>query len=68
MNFMVKPTVPQRVSFEVVPPPIPASDIKETVTADVVVLGAGISGLTAALSAAERGVKVVELEKAPNVN
>jgi fumarate reductase flavoprotein subunit len=68
MNFMVKPTVPERASFEVVPPPIPASDIKETVTADVVVLGAGISGLTAALSAAERGAKVVELEKAPNVN
>jgi fumarate reductase flavoprotein subunit len=49
MNFMVKATVPEKASFEVVPPPIPASAMKETVTADVLVLGAGIAGLTAAL-------------------
>jgi len=54
-----------KASFEVPPPPIPAKDIRETITADVVVLGAGISGLTAALSAAEAGAKTILLEKSP---
>lgn len=40
---------------------------EETLTADVVVIGAGASGTAAALAAAERGVKVVVLEKAPAV-
>lgn len=39
----------------------------ETLSADVVVIGAGASGTAAALAAAERGVKVVVLEKAPAV-
>lgn len=52
-------------SFEVPPPPIPAKDIKDTANADVVVVGAGIAGLTAALSAAEAGAKVIALEKGP---
>jgi fumarate reductase flavoprotein subunit len=58
----------EKASFEVSPPPIPAKEIKETITADVVVLGAGISGLTAALSAAEAGAKTILLEKSPNFN
>ena len=45
-------------SFEIPPPPIPPGDIRETVEADVVVIGAGISGLTAALSAMEAGANV----------
>jgi len=61
-------TVPEKASFEVCPPPIPAKDIKETVIADVVVVGAGISGLTAALSAAEAGAKTILLEKGPTFN
>jgi fumarate reductase flavoprotein subunit len=48
---------------EVPPPPIPTKDIKETIAADVVVVGAGITGLTAALSAAEAGAKTILLEK-----
>jgi len=54
--------VPQSYSF-LTPLDIPASSIKETVSADVVVLGAGISGCAAAASAAEAGVNVIQLEK-----
>ncbi len=54
-----------KASFEVTPPPIAARDIKETVNTEVVVVGAGISGLTAALSAAEAGAKTILLEKGP---
>jgi len=50
------------------PPPIPAKDIKETATADVVVVGAGIAGLTAVLSAAEAGAQTILLEKGPGYN
>lgn len=39
----------------------------ETMTADVVVVGAGASGTAAALAAAESGVHVVVLEKSPAV-
>lgn len=38
----------------------------ETITTDVVVVGAGASGTAAALAAAERGVRVVVLEKSPS--
>ena len=37
----------------------------ETLSADVVVVGAGASGTAAALAAAENGVKVIVLEKTP---
>ncbi|HTY61247.1 MAG TPA: FAD-dependent oxidoreductase [Acidobacteriota bacterium] len=50
-------------SWEIAPPPIPESEIKNTVTTDVVVVGAGIAGITTALSAAEGGLKVIILEK-----
>lgn len=55
-------------SFEVAPPPIDAADIKQTVTADVVVVGAGVSGLYAALSAAEAGAKTILIEKSATFN
>jgi succinate dehydrogenase/fumarate reductase flavoprotein subunit len=50
-------------SFEVPPPPIPAEDIKETFTADIVIVGAGTSGKAAALSAAEAGASVIQIDK-----
>ena len=49
--------------FEVCPTPISVDDIKEKVNTDVVVVGAGIAGLTAAASAAEAGAKTILLEK-----
>ncbi len=49
--------------FEVSPPPISVDDIKGKVNTDVVVVGAGIAGLSAAASAAEAGAKTILLEK-----
>jgi fumarate reductase flavoprotein subunit len=50
-------------SFKTPPAPIPAWEIREVISADVVVVGAGISGVTAALSAAKAGASVLVLEK-----
>lgn len=54
---------PKKYSFETPPSPIPAGDIKETYTAEIVVVGGGISGMGASLSAAEKGAKVIQIEK-----
>ncbi len=56
-----------KCKFEIPPPPIPEKDIKEEITSDVVVLGAGIGGLCAALSAAQGGAKTILLEKTKNI-
>ncbi|OGO45181.1 MAG: hypothetical protein A2Z05_01080 [Chloroflexi bacterium RBG_16_60_22] len=53
----------KRDSFEIEPPPVPAEEIRETFTADVVVVGAGTSGKAAALSAAEAGARVIQIDK-----
>ncbi len=50
-------------SFEVAPSPIPKEEIKGMTTCDVVVIGAGLGGLTAAGSAAEKGAETILLEK-----
>jgi len=55
-------------SFLKPPAPIRDSEITETVTADVIVIGGGMSGLCAAMSAAEEGAKVILLEKTEQVN
>ena len=52
-----------KASFEFSPPPISVKDIRERVNTDVVVLGAGVAGLAAAVSAAEGGAKTILLEK-----
>lgn len=54
-------------SFMIPPSPIEDADIKETLTADVVIVGAGTAGLCCALSAAERGLRVVVFAQSPNV-
>lgn len=55
-------------NFEVPTPPVHPDDIKERVDTDVVVVGCGISGLSASLSAAEAGAKTILLEKSPTYN
>lgn len=52
-----------QASFEMVPPPIEGKDIKEKVNTDVLVIGAGIAGMTAAVSAAGTGARTILLEK-----
>jgi fumarate reductase flavoprotein subunit len=52
-----------KMSWEIPPHPIPPGEIKNTVTTDVVVVGAGVAGVITALSAAEGGAKVVIVEK-----
>ena len=46
------------------PPEIPDNKIKDTADADVVIIGAGVAGLSAARAASEHGVSVIVLEKA----
>ena len=58
----------KKASFATPPPSIPAKDIKKTVSTDVVVVGCGIAGLTASLSAAQAGAKTIVLEKLPSYN
>jgi fumarate reductase flavoprotein subunit len=54
---------PPRADFEIAPEPVPASSIKEIVTAEIVVVGAGVGGMMAALTAAQAGAKTVLIEK-----
>ena len=51
------------LSFLNVPAAINAGEIKETFSADVVVVGAGVCGLMAAYTAAKEGAKTILLEK-----
>ena len=52
-------------SFLTAPDAIAESDIKETIEADIVIVGAGFSGISAARSAVENGAKnIVVVEKA----
>lgn len=48
----------QPASFEIAPDPIADDQITNVVEADVIVVGAGTSGLCTAISAAEQGLKV----------
>lgn len=43
--------------------PEPITDIKETLEADVVVVGLGVAGVAATRSAAEEGLKVIAIER-----
>lgn len=56
-----------RYSFEDVPSPIADDEIQETVEADVVIVGAGPSGLVTALSAVEQGLDVVVFAQSGDV-
>ena len=52
-----------KYSFEMSPDPIHASDIRQIITSEVVVVGAGLAGLSAAVSAAEAGANTILIEK-----
>lgn len=52
-----------KYSWEVAPEPIPTSKITETLEADIVIVGAGTAGITAALAAVEEGASVIVLQK-----
>ena len=55
--------VERRFSFLTPPAPVAEPEITETVDVDIVVAGAGLSGLVAALRASELGASVAVLEK-----
>jgi fumarate reductase flavoprotein subunit len=57
--------VSYQADFEACPPPIHPRAFTEVSAADVIVIGAGIAGLAAAVSAAEAGARTVLLEKGP---
>ncbi|HNX28052.1 MAG TPA: FAD-dependent oxidoreductase [Syntrophomonadaceae bacterium] len=53
----------EKWSWETKPDPIPAAEIKKTVDTEVLVIGAGLAGTVAAISAAEAGAKVIIIDK-----
>ncbi len=53
----------RRWTYHVPMEPIPPGQIKETFNADVIVVGAGTSGKAAALTAAECGAKVIQIDR-----
>lgn len=57
------PAASGQPAFLTAPAPIPDSEIKETVECDIVICGAGICGLPAAMLAAENGANVHVVEK-----
>ena len=63
MKFYSNKTPKKGFSWETPPEPVPEAEIAETVTAEVIVLGGGISGLAASARCADRGLKVVTLDK-----
>ena len=52
-----------RSPFKIPAKTIPQEEIKETINTDVVVAGAGTSGKAAALSAAQAGANVIQIDK-----
>jgi fumarate reductase flavoprotein subunit len=58
----------KKYSWETSPAAIPDSKIKGKVTTDILIIGAGIAGITASLSAVESGVKPIVIEKHRHYN
>lgn len=67
----VENTVPVQegtADLETAPPLIPEEEIIDTIVTDVVVVGAGLAGLAASVSAAQEGAHVILLEKGSHVS
>lgn len=53
----------RKYSFEIPPSPVSPDTIRRTFTSDIVVVGGGMSGMSAALRAVEMGAGVILIEK-----
>ena len=58
-DVMTAELASKKWSFEIAPDPIPDSAISDTVEAEIIIVGAGVSGLVTANSAVENGANVV---------
>ncbi|MBR3556122.1 MAG: FAD-binding protein, partial [Oscillospiraceae bacterium] len=63
MKFYSNRSPKKGYSWETPPEPIPEDQIAETVTTEVLVIGGGISGLAASARCADKGLKVITLDK-----
>lgn len=59
------PDVAGKHSWEIAPEPIAKDKIKGTEECDVLVIGAGLAGCCASISALEKGAKVITIDKNP---
>lgn len=67
MKFYSNRSPKRGYTWETPPEPIPESQIAETQTGDVVVVGGGISGLAAAARCSAKGLTVTALDKSPRL-
>lgn len=58
-QYLTAESAQQKWEFEIPPEPVAETEITETISAEIVVVGAGTSGLMTAVSAAESGGDVV---------
>lgn len=63
MKFYSNKSPKKGYSWETPPAPIPEADIVETLEAEVIVIGGGISGLAASARLADRGVRCITIDK-----
>lgn len=63
MKFYSRLSPKKGYSWETPPAPVPDSKIAETYTADVVVIGGGISGLSAAARCTSKGLSCIVIDK-----
>jgi len=66
MKFYSNRSPKKGYSWETAPAPIPEADIVETLTADFVVVGGGISGLAAAARCTAKGLSGIVIDKNKN--
>ena len=63
MKFYSQRSPKKGYSWETPPAAVPEAEIAETVTAEVLVIGGGISGLAASARCVDKGLQVVTLDK-----